>query len=141
MLARFGNGLLADLPLTHQIYYFPSAGLTVGIEIFTLQSGTCWFTMLSKFSNGSKISLEGNLLTSFIPAWIIKWLGLFVIIGMRLCSISSTFAPEKLRTFRTQLSRTTSFKIFHIFFSVPIVVECFIFYTSVLLLLTFNDKS
>ena len=72
---------------------FPWSDLTVGVEIITLQCGTCSLTFFFKFSNWSKISLELNLLASFVPTWIIKWLGFFLIIGMRLCRISSTFAP------------------------------------------------
>ena len=80
-----------------------SSDLTVGVEIIALQSGTCSLknSVIIKLSNWSKISLEANLLASFVPAWIIKWLGFFLIIVMWFCRISSTFAPGKLRTFTT----------------------------------------
>ena len=57
----------------------PSSDFTVGVEIITLQAGTCSLTNLFKFSNWSEISLEVNLLASFVPAWIIKWLDFFLI--------------------------------------------------------------
>ena len=53
----------------------PSSDLAVGVEIVTLQYWTYSPINSFKFSNWHKISLEVNLLTSFVPAWIIKSLG------------------------------------------------------------------
>ena len=81
---------------------FSSSDLTLGVEIVTLQCGTCSLTIFFfKFSNWIKISLDMNLLASVVPAWVVKWLGFFLNIGIRLCHISSTLAPGKFRTFTT----------------------------------------
>ena len=98
---------------------FPSSDLTVHAEIFTLQSGTWSVTIFFEFSNWFKISLDVNLLSSFVPAWIIKWLGFFLIIDMSLCRISSTFAPGKFRTF------TTWFFLRNLSSIIPFIIESY----------------
>ena len=129
------DGLLADLPLTlisHQQILL--------IKIITLQSGTWSLTNFFKFSNRSKISLAVNLLVSFFPTWIVKWIGFFSIIGMRLCRISSTFAPRKFRTFTTcfflrNLSSKNPFII-----ESPAITIVFLRYKSwLLLVLSFHE--
>ena len=119
---------------------FPSADLTIGVKIITLQSGTWSLTNFFKFSNRSKISLAVNLLVSFFPTWIVKWLGFFSIIGMRLRRISSTFAPRKFRTFTTcfflrNLSSKNPFMI-----ESPAITIVFLRYKSwLLLVLSFHE--
>ena len=74
-------------------------------------------TIFYKFSNWFKISLEVNLLASFFPAWIIRCLGFFLIIGMRLCCIPSTFAPGKFPTF------TAWFFLHNLSSIIPFIIE------------------
>ena len=108
--------------------------LTAGVKIITLQSGTCSLTNFFKSRNWSEISLEVNFLASFAPAWIIKWLGFFLIIGMRLCCIFFTFAPGKFLTITTCVFYVTSPKTPFIIES-PVIAIVFLGYKSWLLLL------
>ena len=113
---------------------FPSSDFTVGVEIITLQSGTCSLTAFLKFINWSKISLEVNLLALFVLTRIIKCLRFLV---YWLCRISSTSTPGKFRTFTTWIFLCNLSSKTPLIMKSPAITIVFLGYKSWLLLVIF----
>ena len=78
---------------------FPLSIRMVGVDNQTSQSGLISLPMDYKFKSLFKISLDVDDGASFVPTWIIRWLGFFREIWVMWWFISSTVDPGKCRAF------------------------------------------
>ena len=75
----------------------------VGVDNQTSQSGLISLAIDFKFKSLFKISLDVDYDASFVPTWIIRWLGFFRKIGTMWWFISCKADPGKCCTFRLRL--------------------------------------